>query len=185
MGQTDATGASVGRQYADEYPCDITPQTRGCPERVKELPFDAFFHHASMPKSTTMNLKPLHQLLRVSSHLLDQAASDVRDTDLAPVSELIEKIGRALFEIIEVQLQIYEVQPELRPKSLKASSAECDACQVLTQFMIEALELEDAGKTAAAVAVYEEFIGISLSFAHREFARAQVRRLAPPEVSAR
>ena len=50
-----------------------------------------------------MKYKQLHRLLRVASHLLDQAAADVRTTDLGPVDENIQRIGRALIEVIEVQ----------------------------------------------------------------------------------
>ena len=38
-----------------------------------------------------MSFKPLHQLLRVASHLLDQAATEVRTADLEPVAENIDR----------------------------------------------------------------------------------------------
>jgi hypothetical protein len=126
----------------------------------------------------TTTLKPLHNLLRVASHLLDKAAADVRAADLAPVSDNIEGIGRALIELIEVQRRIYAQQPELQPKSLAASPREEDANRLFTQFTIEALELEDAGNTAAAREKYSTFIGLSPSHPHREIARAELRRLS-------
>ncbi|WP_198085340.1 hypothetical protein [Variovorax sp. E3] len=125
-----------------------------------------------------MTLKSLHQLLRVASHLLDQAAAEVRSNDLAPVRENIERIGRALIEVIEVQRLIYEEQPELAPKSLAASPKEADAGRLFTQFTMEALALEDAGHTEAAREKYTAFIGISPSHPHREIARAEIRRLS-------
>ena len=122
--------------------------------------------------------KQLHQLLRVASHLLDQAAADVRATGLDPVDENIQRIGRALIEVIEVQRQIYAAQPELQPKSLAASARENDANRLFTQFTLEALELEDAGHTDAAREKYTQFIGLSPSYHHREIARAEIRRLS-------
>jgi len=122
--------------------------------------------------------KQLHQLLRVASHLLDQAAADVRATGLDPVDENIQRIGRALIEVIEVQRQIYAAQPELQPKSLAASARENDANRLFTQFTLEALELEDAGRTDAAREKYTQFIGLSPSYPHREIARAEIRRLS-------
>ena len=83
-----------------------------------------------------MTLKPLHQLLRVASHLLDQAAAEVRHKDLDPVTGNIERIGRALIEVMEVQRKIFALQPELRPKSLAASDREADANQLFTRFML-------------------------------------------------
>lgn len=125
-----------------------------------------------------MTHKPLHQLLRVASHLLDQAAADIRDSGLAPVPENIQRIGRALIEVIEVQRLIYAKQPELQPKSLAASPREADASRLFTRFTLEALELEDAGDTEAAREKYTEFIGLSPSYPHREIARAEIRRLS-------
>jgi len=125
-----------------------------------------------------MTYKPLHQLLRVASHLLDKAATDIRGAGLAPVPENIQRIGRALIEVIEVQRQIYAAQPELEPKSLAASARELEANRLFTQFTLEALELEDAGDTEAARDKYTEFIGLSPSYPHREIARAEIRRLS-------
>lgn len=125
-----------------------------------------------------MNHKHLHQLLRVASHLMDQAAAEVRSTDLGPVDENIQRIGRALIEVIEVQRQLYAAQPELQPKSLAADSRESDANLLFTQYTMEALELEDAGNPEAAREKYTQFIGLSPSYPHREIARAQIRRLS-------
>ncbi|RSZ41219.1 MULTISPECIES: hypothetical protein [unclassified Variovorax] len=125
-----------------------------------------------------MTYRHLHQLLRVASHLLDQAATDVRTTDLEPVDENIQRIGRALIEVIEVQRQIYAAQPELQPKTLAATPREHDANRLFTQFTLEALELEDAGHTDAAREKYTQFIGLSPSYHHREIARAEIRRLS-------
>jgi hypothetical protein len=126
----------------------------------------------------SMTHKSLHQLLRVASHLLDQAAADIRAADLAPVPDNIQRIGRALIEVIEVQRQIYTAQPELQPKSLAASPRELEANRLFTQFTLEALELEDAGDPEAAREKYTEFIGLSPSYPHREIARAEIRRLS-------
>lgn len=123
------------------------------------------------------SLKPLHQLLRVASHLLDQAATEVHEAQLEPTSENIEGIGRALLEVMEVQRRIFAERPELRPKTLAASDREADANKLFSQFMLEALELEDTGNTVAAVERYTRFIGISPSYHHREIARAEIRRL--------
>lgn len=125
-----------------------------------------------------MTHKSLHQLLRVASHLLDQAATEVRASDLDPVPQNIQRIGRALIEVLEVQRQLYAEAPELQPKTLAASAREDDANQLFTQFTVEALALEDAGDTDAAREKYTQFIGLSPSYPHREIARAEIRRLS-------
>lgn len=124
------------------------------------------------------NHKPLHQLLRVASHLLDRAATEIRETQLDPITENIEGIGRSLIEVMELQRRIFALQPELRPKSLAASEREADANRLFTQYMLEALEYEDLGNRVAAVERYAHFIGISPSYHHREIARAEIRRLS-------
>jgi hypothetical protein len=125
-----------------------------------------------------MTHRQLHQLLRVASHLMDQAATEVRATDLAPVDENIQRIGRALIEVIEVQRRIYAAQPELQPKTLAATARESEANRLFTQVTMEALELEDAGNAEAAREKYTEFIGLSPSYHHREIARSEIRRLS-------
>lgn len=125
-----------------------------------------------------MTHRQLHQLLRVASHLMDQAATELRATDLGPVDENIQRIGRALIEVIEVQRRIYAAQPELQPKTLAATARESDANRLFTQVTMEALELEDAGNPEAAREKYTEFIGLSPSYHHREIARAEIRRLS-------
>ncbi|WP_418122790.1 hypothetical protein [Variovorax sp. 160MFSha2.1] len=125
-----------------------------------------------------MTHRQLHQLLRVASHLMDQAATEVRATDLGPVDENIQRIGRALIEVIEVQRRIYAAQPELQPKTLAATARESDANRLFTQVTMEALELEDAGNPEAAREKYTELIGLSPSYHHREIARAEIRRLS-------
>jgi len=124
------------------------------------------------------SLKPLYQLLRVASQLLDQAAMEVRENGPNPATENIERIGRALFEVIQVQRQIFALQPELEPTSLAASPREADANQLFSRFMHEALELEHTGNAAAAVERYTRFIGIAPTYHHREIARGEIRRLS-------
>ncbi|MGJ7614973.1 MULTISPECIES: hypothetical protein [unclassified Variovorax] len=125
-----------------------------------------------------MTHKSLHQLLRVASHLLDQAAAEVRTSDLDPVPQNIQRIGRALIEVLEVQRQLYAQAPELQPRALAASAREDDANRLFTQVSIEALALEDAGDTGAAREKYTQFIGLSPSYPHREIARSEIRRLS-------
>jgi hypothetical protein len=124
------------------------------------------------------SLKPLYQLLRVASHLLDQAAAEVRDSGVEPAAETIENIGRALFEVIQVQHRIFAIAPELAPKSLAASPRDANANQFFLRFMLEAIEMEDTGNITAAVERYTRFIGLSPTHHHREIARAQIERLS-------
>lgn len=63
-------------------------------------------------------LKRLSERLTESAKILDKAASEIRDLKLNS-KQNIQKIGGALANIFEIQMQIYEKQPNLRPDFLK------------------------------------------------------------------
>ena len=63
-------------------------------------------------------LKRLNERLTESAKLLDKAAMEVRDLKLNSKYN-IRKIGEALANIFEIQMQIYKQQPNLRPDYLK------------------------------------------------------------------
>lgn len=60
----------------------------------------------------------LNKLLSESAANLDKAAHMIRDLDLSPEAN-IKKIGEALANIFELQLQIYRLRPDLKPNFLK------------------------------------------------------------------
>jgi len=65
-------------------------------------------------------LESVNRLLSVASSLLDHAAAEVRDAKLEPVRENIERIAKALAEVMELQLQIYKLQPTSRPSTSRS-----------------------------------------------------------------
>ena len=50
---------------------------------------------------------------------LDRCAVDVRDLKVEPTTENIQRLGRALSSIFEIQRSIYSVRPDLKPTWLK------------------------------------------------------------------
>lgn len=120
----------------------------------------------------------IHQLLRVASRLLDQAASEIRDAQLEPVRGNIRRIGQALSEIIDIEQQIFAIRPELRPAYLNEPSPHPEANKRLTRFMSEALELEDAARFDDAIAKYKEYLAIEDSPDHRAIAEREIERLS-------
>ena len=64
------------------------------------------------------SLDSLNALLSEPAKLLDQSAGQIRDTGLNP-EENIRKIAEALAEIFEVQMQIFQLRPDLTPDYLK------------------------------------------------------------------
>ena len=119
----------------------------------------------------------IHHLLTVAAKLLDQAASEIRDGQLPPIRENIDRIGRALVQIFEVQKTVHAIRPELKPKYLEKVSSHSEANKLLTRFMFEASELEYAGNVTGAIQKFEEFLTFESSPHHREIAEGEIQRL--------
>ncbi|OGO09484.1 MAG: hypothetical protein A2Y61_07930 [Chloroflexi bacterium RBG_13_60_13] len=65
-----------------------------------------------------ISLDRLNHLLEKSFRLLGDCASLVRDLEFRP-KENLRRIAKALQNVVEVQLQIYEQRPDLAPEDLK------------------------------------------------------------------
>ena len=119
----------------------------------------------------------IHHLLTVAARLLDSAASEIRDAKLEPVRENISQIGYALAVIFEIEQKIYVLRPDLKPAYLSEPSPHSESNKLLTRFMAEAIEQEDAGEIALAIEKYREYLVLEESPHHREIAEGEIRRL--------
>ena len=119
----------------------------------------------------------IHRLLAAAVQLLGSAASEIREAPLDPARDHIARIGRALAEIFEIELAIYETHPELKPEHLKQPSPDPDANRRLTHYMVEALDLEEAGRIEAAIAKFRTFITLESSPFHIDIAKGEIDRL--------
>jgi len=116
--------------------------------------------------------------LELAARLLDEAASDVRDAELAPVSAHIGRIGVALVQVFEIQQAIHALRPGLKPAHLSEPSPHPEANKQLMQFMVDATELERAGDTAGAIGKYRDFLGFDSTPHHRCIAEHEIERLS-------
>jgi hypothetical protein len=64
------------------------------------------------------SLESLNGLLLEAAKLLDQSSHQIRDSGLNS-EENIRRIAEALIKIFEVQMQIYQLRPDLAPDYLK------------------------------------------------------------------
>jgi hypothetical protein len=119
----------------------------------------------------------IHRLLSVAASLLDHAAAEIRDAKLEPVRENIEHIGRALSEVIEIQLQLYKLRPDLTPEYLSEPSEHSAANRLLTEYMYNASEFELSGNAGKAIATFLEFLALESSPLHKNIARGEIQRL--------
>ena len=123
------------------------------------------------------SLESIDRLLTVAGKLLDHAATEVRDANLEPVREPIERIGRALTEIFEIQHRIYALRPELTPSHLNEPPQYSEANRLLTEVMYRASELERSGNIEGAIAKFERLVTLELSPLHRDIALGEIERL--------
>lgn len=123
----------------------------------------------------------INHCLTVAAKLLDQAAAEIRDAKLEPVHENIGRIGKALVEIFELQGQIYEVAPELKPACLSTPNEHSESNRLLMKYMVHASELERAGNIASAIATYEEYIALEYVDSYRAIAESEIEKLRNAE----
>jgi len=122
-------------------------------------------------------LESINRLLSVAASLADHAAAEIRDAKLEPVRENIERIGKALAEMFEIQLQIYKLQPDLKPEYLEQPSEHSAANRLLTEYMYNASEFELAGNNERAIETFQEFLALESSPLHRDIAAGEIKRL--------
>ncbi len=123
------------------------------------------------------NLESINNRLLLAARRLDQAAEDIRDAQFEPTRGNIEHIGKALSEIFELQHKIYGAKPELKPNYLNEESLHPQADGLLTEFLGEAIGLEEAGNNEGAVKKLEEFLLLESTPYHQELARSEISRL--------
>ena len=105
------------------------------------------------------DLKSLKELLSEASDILDTAATEIRDVPLIPTKENIYRIGKALDLVLEVQRQIYKIDPSLEPEYLKRSSPfPTGVNRKFGEILLQASVLCDDKKYQDAISLYEDYI---------------------------
>ena len=82
-----------------------------------------------------------------------------RDIPLNPSKEHISTIGKALSLIFDIQRQIYNIDPKLKPEYLKRPSPyPAELNRQFGNIVIKDAELCDLKKYSEAITLYENFI---------------------------
>lgn len=121
-------------------------------------------------------LDSINDLLSEAAKKLDQAAREIRDAPLEPAKDHIHRIGEALANVFDIQHQIYEVRPDLKPQHLNQELKEPEANRALGEAMVKADALVNAGKTMQAVKVLENFISSYPNSELRSIAEGEIER---------
>ena len=121
-------------------------------------------------------LDSINDLLSEAAKMLDQAASQIRDVPLEPAKEHIHRIGEALANVFEIQHQIYEARPDLKPFYLDEELKDLEGNRALGKAMVEASKLADAGNIVEAIKVLENFTNSSPASKLRSIAEGEIER---------
>lgn len=122
-------------------------------------------------------LESINRLLSVGATLLDHAAAEIRDAKLEPVRRTLKALARLWPKSFEIQYQIYELKPDLKPEYLKQSSEHSVANRLLTEYMYNASGFELAGNHERAIAIFQEFLALESSPLHRDIAAGEIEKL--------
>ena len=105
------------------------------------------------------DLKSLNELLSKAIKNLDSASTEIRNIPLNPIKENIYKIGDALTSILEIQRQIYDVDPNLESEHLKQPSLyTAELNRLYREIVVKVDHLCNSGKYQEAITLYRNFI---------------------------
>ena len=119
----------------------------------------------------------LHERLLGVAALLDEAAAEIRDLPLAPETDNIRHVGKALSEIFEILRSIYAVRPDPTPPQLLDVAHQSEANKRLTRALSEAYRLSAANRVPEAVSLLSSYAESEQSELHRTIALHEMRRL--------
>jgi hypothetical protein len=121
-------------------------------------------------------LDSINDLLTEAAKKLDQAAREIRDEPLEPAKEHIHRIGEALANVFQIQHQIYESRPDLKPGYLAEELKSPEDNRALDEAMLNADKLAGAGKIMEAIRVLENFISSYPASELRSIAEGEIER---------
>jgi hypothetical protein len=121
------------------------------------------------------SLKTADELLTIATRLLDEAAQIFSTSEMPERREQISRIGKSLASAFQAQQAIYAVRPELEPEWLKAPSPHPEENREYGRMFISAIDLWEAGHTAAALEQWRSYIAAEHPEPFRGMAIQQLR----------
>ena len=118
----------------------------------------------------------LHRTLSAAAQLLDSAATQIRDVQLAETRPNIRLIGEALAAVFQVQHNVEAVKPELAKSHPVRTEEEIAANRRLGAAMLSADDLAEGGSKENVCLFLEEFASKEPSPVHRKIALHEAAR---------
>ena len=126
-----------------------------------------------MPKK----LPELEKILGECSELLGNAAKIIRESELESIRDNIHRIANALRNLNEIRLQIYKVNPNLKPDFLNENLTDPETNKIFANVIMEAEDLCKDGKYPDAIKHYEEYLTGTPPEFFMKLASAEIKRI--------
>lgn len=119
-------------------------------------------------------IEDISKILSSCAAELDRCAGLIRDAELVPVKQNIHRIGHALYNIFEIQNEIFKLKPELMPKEWNEPMTDKELSRAFGELLIESEDLCESGKPLSAIERLEAFIGIHPGKNFSEMAKKEI-----------
>ena len=120
-------------------------------------------------------LDRINRALANAAHDLDSAARQIAELRLEPVSQNLDRIGKALVEIFEIQYNVFALRPEFLPEALRGPAEDPELAFQATMERVSILE--KAGALNTAIGILNIFLMYQTSEHHLALARIEKARL--------
>ncbi|MGI9534474.1 MAG: hypothetical protein ACR2NW_05955 [Thermodesulfobacteriota bacterium] len=126
-----------------------------------------------MPKK----LPELERILGECSELLGKAAQIIRESELDSIRDNIHRTAYALRNINEIRLQVYKLDPNLKPEFLNENLKDPETNKIFANVIMEAEDLCKDGKFPEAIRLYEEYLTATPPEFFLKLASAEIKRI--------
>ncbi|MGH7884790.1 MAG: hypothetical protein ACRENO_03735, partial [Thermodesulfobacteriota bacterium] len=101
----------------------------------------------------------------------------IRNTELGSVRDNIKRVAHALKDINEIRLNIYRVEPDLKPEILNETLKYPEQNEVFALLVLESENLCDLGRYEDAIQLYKEYVTDKPPDYFSKLASAEIRRI--------
>ena len=126
-----------------------------------------------MPK----RLPELEKILGECSEHLGNAAKIIRESELESIRDNMHRIANALRNLNEIRLQIYKLDPNLKPDFLNENLKDPETNKIFANLIMEAEDLCNEGKFPEAIQLYEEYLTGTPPEFFTKLASAEIKRI--------
>ncbi|NIP29665.1 MAG: hypothetical protein GTO02_05005 [Candidatus Dadabacteria bacterium] len=123
------------------------------------------------------NLKKIEKQLDECTRILEKTAPLIRDSELKSVRDNIKRVAFALRNINEIRLELYKVEPDLKPDFLNETLKYPEQNEIFALLVLESENLCKLGRYEDAINLYEEYVSSEPPEYFSKLASAEIKRI--------